>query len=129
MKMCLYFQVHQPFRVRKYPVFDIGHKTDYFDDAKNKEIVDKVARKCYIPTNKLLLDLIKQHKGKFKVAFSITGTVLEQLEKHQPEVIELFKELSATGQVEFLSETYYHSLSYLYSKEEFKEQVNMHQQK
>ncbi len=129
MKMCLYFQVHQPVRVRKYPVFDIGHKTDYFDDAKNKEIVDKVARKCYIPTNKLLLDLIKQHKGKFKVAFSITGTVLEQLEKHQPEVIELFKELSATGQVEFLSETYYHSLSYLYSKEEFKEQVNMHQQK
>ncbi|MFH1589496.1 MAG: glycoside hydrolase family 57 protein [archaeon] len=128
-KICLYFQVHQPFRLRNYKVFEIGHNSDYFDHQKNKEVMEKVARKCYVPTNKHLLDLIKRHKGKFKVAFSITGTAIEQFEKYAPEVLDLFKELADTGCVEFLSETYYHSLAFIYSKEEFKEQVEMHRKK
>lgn len=128
-KICLYFQVHQPFRLKKYGVFDIGNGVGYFDEEKNRQIMEKVAKKCYIPANKLLLDLIKKHEGKFKVSFSITGTALEQFEKYAPEVIDLFKELADTGCVEFMAETYYHSLSYIYSKEEFKEQVRMHENK
>lgn len=129
IKTCLYFQVHQPFRLRKYGVFDIGQRSNYFDEKKNKEIMEKVARKCYLPTNNLFLELIKKHGDNFKLAFSITGTVLDQMEKYSPEVLESFKKLADTGNVEFLSETYYHSLSYLYSKEDFKEQVEMHQNK
>ncbi len=129
MDLCFYFQVHQPFRMRRYGLFDIGKRSDYFDDKKNKEVMQKVAKKCYIPTNILLLDLIKRHNGNFKVAFSITGTAIEQFEKYAPEVLDLFKELAATGCVEFLSETYYHSLSYIYSKDEFKHQVQMHKDK
>jgi alpha-amylase len=127
--ICFYFQVHQPFRLNRYKVFDIGKNLDYFDEHKNKEIMQKVARKCYLPTNKLLLKLIKQHGDKFNISFSITGVALEQFEKYSPEVLESFKELAATGNVEFLSETYYHSLSYIFSKEEFKEQVDLHKQK
>lgn len=129
MKLCLYFQVHQPFRLKKFGVFDIGSSIDYFDDKKNREVMEKVARKCYVPTNQLLLDLIKRHKGQFKIAFSITGTVLEQFEKYAPEVIDSFKQLADTGDVEFLTETYYHSLSFIYSKQEFKDQIDMHKNK
>lgn len=129
MKVCMYFQVHQPHRVRRYQIFDIGQNDHYFDEDKNKEVMEKVARKCYIPTNKLLLKLIKQYKGKFKVAFSITGSALEQMEKYAPEALDLFKQLADTGCVEFLSETYNHSLSYIYSKEEFKQQVQIHSQR
>ena len=107
-------------------MFDIGHNHHYFDDHKNAEVARKVARKCYLPMNNLLLDQIKHHKGKFKVAFSITGTAIDQFKEYAPEVLESFKELARTGCVEFLDETYYHSLSYLYSKEEFSEQVAMH---
>ncbi|MFH1506172.1 MAG: glycoside hydrolase family 57 protein [archaeon] len=124
--VCFYFQVHQPFRLRHYTVFDIGNKSDYFDEKKNKEIMKKVARKCYLPTNNLMLELIQRHKGKFKIAYSITGVAIEQFEKYAPEVLESFKELAKTGCVEFLSETYYHTLSFLYSKKEFQEQVEMH---
>jgi len=125
----MYFQVHQPFRMRKYSVFEIGQNSDYFDNKKNEEVMKKVAAKCYIPTNKLLLDLIKKNNGHFKVAFSITGTAIEQFEQYAPKVLDLFKQLAATGSVEFLSETYYHSLSYIYSKNEFKHQVQMHKEK
>ncbi len=107
-------------------MFDIGHNHHYFDDHKNAEVARKVARKCYLPMNNLLLEQIRHHKGKFKIAFSITGTAIEQFREYAPEVLESFKELARTGCVEFLDETYYHSLSYLYSKEEFSEQVNMH---
>jgi alpha-amylase len=124
--VCFYFQVHQPFRVRKYRIFDIGHNSDYFDDKKNEEIARKVAKKCYIPATRLLLDLIRKYNGKFKIAFSLTGMAVEQFEKYAPEVLYMFKQLADTGCVEFLSETYYHSLSCLYSAEEFKEQVEMH---
>ena len=129
VSVCFYFQVHQPFRLRNYSVFDIGKNTNYFDEKKNKEIMQKIAGKCYLPTNKTMLDLINKHDGKFKISYSISGVALEQFEKYAPEVLDSFMDLSDTGCVEFLNETYYHSLSFLYSKEEFKEQVIMHKKK
>lgn len=119
-----YFQVHQPYRLRRYSVFD----TDpfYFDDQANKEILLKVAEKCYRPATKLILDLVRRHKGNFRVSYALTGVVLDQLEAWAPDVIDLFRELSETGCCEFLAETYHHSLTFLYSREEFREQVNMH---
>ncbi|MBU0536001.1 MAG: glycoside hydrolase family 57 protein [Nanoarchaeota archaeon] len=125
VNICLYFQVHQPFRLRNYSVFEIGKNNEYFDSKKNIQTMLKVAEKCYLPMNRLLLDHLKNIDG-FKVAFSITGTAIEQFEKYCPEVLQSFKDLAATGKVEFLSETYYHSLSYLYSKQEFKDQIEMH---
>ena len=122
--VCFYFQVHQPYRLRDYTIFDNG--TDYFDEAKNAEICRKVAHKCYLPTNQLLLELIEKHQGKFRVAFSTTGTVLEQFQQYTPAVLDSFQRLAATGCVEFLSETYYHSLSFLYSRDEFIEQIEAH---
>jgi alpha-amylase len=130
VSVCMYFQVHQPFRLRKFSVFEIGNNVhNYFDDVKNAEICRKVANKCYLPANRIILDLIKNTNGRFRCAYSITGVALEQFEKYAPEVIESFKELAKTGHVEFLSETYYHSLSYLYSKDEFKRQVELHKKK
>jgi alpha-amylase len=129
VSVCFYFQVHQPYRVRKYSVFDIGKNHNYFDEKKNKEIMQKVAKKCYLPANKVMLELIKKHKGKFKISYSISGTAIEQFEKYCPEVLESFKKLVKTGHVEILAETYYHSLAYLYSKKEFDEQVKMHAKK
>ena len=124
--ICFYFQVHQPMRLGHYTVFD-GHN-NYFDEHKNSQICRKVADKCYLPTNRLLLDLIRRYNGRFKVAFSITGVLLEQLQKYSPEVISTFDALARTGCVEFLAETYYHSLSFLYSRNEFAEQINHHRQ-
>ena len=126
--MCFYFQVHQPYRTKKYSVFDIGKNT-YFDKKKNEEIMRKVSLKCYLPANRLMLKLINKYKGKFKIAYSISGTALEQFEEYAPEVIESFKHLIDTGCVEILSETYYHSLAYLYSKKEFDEQIRLHKKK
>jgi alpha-amylase len=128
-KICFYFQVHQPFRMPHYTFLDVGTQKGYFDEAKNREICKKVANKCYLPMNALLLDLIKQYQGQFKVSFSITGTALEQFEQYSPETLESFKRLAETGCVEFLGETYFHSLSFLYSKTEFAEQVEMHRKK
>ena len=128
--ICMYFQVHQPFRLKQnYSIFDIGKNNDYFDDEKNKQVMQKIANKCYLPANKILLDLIKKYDGRFKVSFSITGTALEQFELYAPEVLESFKELAYTGCVEFLSETYHHSLAFLYDEEEFAKQVALHQEK
>lgn len=126
--ICLYFQVHQPKRLRKYTYFDIGKNHYYEDDAKNREIFLKVANKCYLPTNALLLSLIKKHKNAFKIAFSLSGVFIEQCQRYSPETLDSFKRLAATGQVEFLNETYYHSLSFLFSQEEFKQQVMQHRQ-
>ena len=122
--VCFYFQVHQPTRLRYYTVFDEHEK--YFDDHKNAVICRKVANKCYLPANRLLLDAIKRHEGRFKIAYSLTGVLLEQLKLYSPEVLSTFDALARTGCVEFLAETYYHSLSFLYSKDEFLEQVNKH---
>ncbi len=123
--VCFYFQVHQPYRLRKYTFFDIGDD-HYFDEEKNKQILLKVSEKCYEPMNLLLLKLIKRYKGEFKVTFSITGTVIEQLKKWNPKVLDLFKALVDTGSVELLSETYYHSLAGIFSDKEFKEQIQIH---
>jgi alpha-amylase len=124
--VCLYFQVHQPFRFRRYRFFDIGNDSYYYDDYANETILQKIANYCYLPANKLLLEAIKKHKGKFKVSFSLSGIALEQFEMYAPEVINSFKELSQTGCVEFLSETYAHSLAAFKSQELFKQQVEKH---
>jgi alpha-amylase len=124
--VCFYFQVHQPQRLRHYTIFD--HSDFYLDEHKNAEICRKVAKKCYLPTNRLMLELIRKYRGRFKIAYSVTGVLLEQLEKFAPEVLTTFKQLADTGCVEYLGETYYHSLSFLYSKNEFIEQVKAHRQ-
>jgi alpha-amylase len=127
--VCFYFQVHQPFRIKRYSFFDIGKDHFYEDDEKNQIILDKVSEKCYLKTNRKMLDLINRHKGKFKISYSISGTAIEQFEKYRPDVLESFKDLAKTGCVEFLSETYYHSLSFIFSKDEFRRQIEMHRAK
>ncbi len=122
--ICFYFQVHQPDRLRLYRFFDIGKDSHYYDDFANRTILRRVAQKCYLPMNELLLNLIKETKGAFKVAFSISGTALEQFDRYTPEVIESFRKLAATGSVEFLCETYYHSLVSLADPNTFRYQVN-----
>jgi alpha-amylase len=125
--VCFYFQVHQPYRLRRYSIFD--HDANYFDNFKNAEICRKVANKCYLPANRTILDLINRFEGKFRVSYSITGVLLDQLEEYAPEVMSTFHALAQTGCVEFISETYYHSLSFLYSREEFAQQIEMHQKR
>jgi alpha-amylase len=127
MDVCLYFQVHQPKRLRHYTFFDIGNAHDYEDCEKNRNILLKVAHKCYLPTNALLYKLIKQHQGAFKIAFSITGMVIEQFKEYCPEVLDSFRKLIDTGCVEILNETYNHSLSFIFSKDSFIEEVKLHQ--
>lgn len=124
--ICFYFQVHQPFRLRRYRFFDLGIEHYYYDDYTNESIMRKVADKCYLPTNKLLLSLIKEHKGKFKVSFSITGIAIRQFKLYAPEVLDSFRALAETGMVEFLAETNAHSLASLKSKTQFEKQVNEH---
>ena len=126
--VCLYFQVHQPYRLRNYSIFDIGHSENYFNDEKNREILIRVANKCYLPTNNLILELLKRHP-EFKVSYSFSGVVLEQFEKYAPEVLLSFQKLVDTKKVEVLDETYYHSLAFLYSENEFKEQVYLHRKR
>ncbi len=125
----LYFQVHQPFRFRQYRFFEIGNDHYYYDDYLNESILLKVAEKSYLPANKILLELIKKYKGKFKVAFSISGIALDQFELYAPEVLDSFRELANTGHVEFLSETYSHSLVALKSRSEFTKQVKNHKKR
>ncbi len=122
--VCFYFQAHQPFRLRHYTVFD--KDKNYFDDHKNAQICRKVAHKCYLPANRLMLENIRKHNGQFKIAYSITGTLIEQLKEYAPEVLSTFHALAQTGCVEFLAETYYHSLSALYSRDEFYQQIEKH---
>jgi alpha-amylase len=125
--VCIYFQVHQPHRLRRYSVFDTA--PDYFNHDQNAQILRKVARKSYLPTTQLLLSLIERHEGQFKVAFSLTGEVIEQIERFAPEVIQTFVKLAQTGCVEFLAETYHHSLASLYNLDEFEQQVDLHSQR
>ncbi len=127
--LCFYFQVHQPNRLRSYRFFDMGVDHHYYDDYQNQYLVRRIAERSYIPMNKLLLQLIEQFGEKFKVAFSLSGIVIEQFEKYVPEVITSFQELAKTGSVEFIAETYGHSLSSLSNPEEFESQVNRHVKK
>ncbi|GAB2491506.1 glycoside hydrolase family 57 protein [Algoriphagus taiwanensis] len=125
--VCFYFQVHQPFRLKPYRFFDIGEDHYYWDDYLNKNVIRKAAQRCYLPMNALLMDLIHQYNGKFKVAFSISGTFLDQMEAYAPDVLESFQKLVATGHVELLNETYTHALAALKSKDEFTALVKKHQ--
>jgi len=118
-----YFQVHQPYRLRRYTFFDIGAHDHYFDDAENARIVRRVAEKCYLPMNALLLEQVERHQGKFRCAFSVSGTAIMQMEEYAPEALESFKRLARTGCVEFLCETSHHSLAFLGDEEEFDAQV------
>lgn len=130
----LYLHVHQPLRVRKYSIFDTAEHHDYFDesdtssDRNNEKVLRKVADKSYRPMNALLEKLLAKHPD-FRVSFSITGTFIEQAEKWAPDVLESFKRLVATGQVDIVAETYYHSLAFFYSRSEFEHQVEIHRQK
>ncbi|MGN6506197.1 MAG: glycoside hydrolase family 57 protein [Tepidisphaeraceae bacterium] len=126
-KVCLYFQLHQPYRLRRYSVFDTDRH--YFDDFKNVEHLRKVCQRCYLPANQILLEQIRRHPGEVRLGFSLSGVLLEQLETHFPEVLASFKKLAETGCVEFLNETYYHSLAFLYSRDEFRQQVQLHRDK
>ena len=125
--LLFYFQVHQPYRLKHYNVLDIGDGS-FFDDDLNRAVIRKVGDKCYLPANRLLKELIDRHEGRFKIAYSITGVLIEQLKAYYPEVLESFRDLARTGCVEFLGETYYHSLSFLFDREEFLTQVRAHRQ-
>lgn len=127
--ICLYLQVHQPYRLRPFSFFDIGGGHDYDDEEKNRAILNKVSDQCYLPANALLLALITKHQGDFRFSFSLTGIILEQLERYRPDVLASFQRLAETGCVEFLSETYFHSLAFLFAPQEFKTQVKLHQEK
>ena len=122
--VCFYFQVHQPRRLRRYSVFD--NDPTYFDDYHNEQILLKVANKCYLPATRLILDRIRRHEGRFRAAYSVTGCVIEQFRRYCPEMIDLLRQLAETGCVEFLCETSHHSLSFLYSRDEFKAQIDLH---
>jgi alpha-amylase/alpha-mannosidase (GH57 family) len=129
----LYMHVHQPFRIRHYTIFDSGVNHNYFDapyddDASNERIAHKVAEKSYLPTNARLLQLLRDNP-QFKLSLSITGTIIEQLEKWAPDALKSFQELTATGRVEIVAETYHHSLAFFYSRAEFERQVQMHADK
>src|SRR3989344_3600110 len=121
VSICFYFQVHQPYRLNKYHLFDIGYHKNYFNDKKNEEVLKKVANKSYIPTNRLMHHLIKENPD-FRIAYSFSGVILDQLNDCYPDALTSLQELVDTGNVEILDETYYHSLAFLYSKKEFNEQ-------
>jgi alpha-amylase len=125
--ICFYFQVHQPYRLRHYTFFDIGSSHLYEDNDRNREILEKVATRCYLPANATLLELIREFKDDFRVAFSISGVALDQFQRYKPEVLDSFARLADTGCVEFLNETSHHSLAFLFSPGEFREQVLIHQ--
>ena len=130
----LYLHAHQPLRVKPYSVFQAGADHQYFNDetphvdTNNKFIIDKVAEKSYLPTNKVLKDLLLKHP-EFKLSLSITGTLIDQLEMWRPDVLKSFQEVVATGKVEIVAETYHHSLAFFYSRAEFVKQVAMHANK
>jgi len=131
--ICFYFEVHQPFRLNHFSVFNIGNTKDihstYFNKNLNQKIFEKVANKCYLPTNNLLLELIRKYDGRFRVSYSLTGTFVEYCENYLPELLDSFKELFKTGAVDLIEETYFHSLSGLYDElDEFEDQVKMHRQ-
>ncbi len=131
--VALYLHVHQPYRVKPYSVFSIGEDHSYFDqyddsDLNNEKVFHKVAEKSYRPMASLLLTLLNRHP-EFNVSLSITGDFIDQAERWAPDVLDLFKQLVATGRVEILAETYYHSLAFFYSQDEFEAQVDLHRKK
>lgn len=126
--ICFCFQVHQPYRLKPYGFFQIGQDPFYLDQERNEYLIRRVADRCYIPAGRLLLRLIRIFGSDFKFSISLTGTVVEQMRLWSPEALEVFQALAATGNVEFLSETYYHSLASLFSETEFESQVQKHRE-
>lgn len=127
--LCFYFQIHQPVRLRKYHFFDIGKRHDYFDEYINRSTIQRIAHECYLPMNNMLLELISKYGKNLKLSFSLSGSAIDQFEMHAPEVIESFKRLAETGCVEFIAETYGHSLASLSPTDEFEKQVKVHAEK
>ena len=123
--ICFYLHAHQPLRLRQFSIFDIGNNYSYFDQGRNKHYLERVINKSYLPTNRLFLKLINETQGQFKLALSLSGVLLEQLEESAPEVLKSFKQLVDTGACELVTETYYHSLASYFSQEEFKAQVSL----
>lgn len=124
-KICFYFELHQPFRLKRYRFFDMGNDHYYYDDFQNEDIFLRVTEQSYLPANRMMLQLLQEYPD-FKVTYSISGLAMEQMEYHRPELLNSFRELAATGRVEFLADTYAHSLSLLYDEVEFRNQVRMH---
>jgi len=122
--VCFYFQVHQPFRLRRYSIFETS--SDYFDEQANRDILRKVAQKSYLPANRCMLDLIRRYGDRFRISYSVSGVVLDQFEKWAPGVLESFRELAESGCVEFICETCHHSLAFFYSRDDFLDQVEQH---
>jgi alpha-amylase len=129
--IAFYFEVHQPFRLRKFSFFETEKDPwkRYIDHEKNEKIFRRIAAKCYYPTNETILHLIEDTKKKFRVSYSLTGTFIEQMEMYEPELIDSFRDLVKTGAVEMMDETYYHSFVALWDWDEFKEQVREHRKK
>jgi len=128
--ICIYFQIHQPYTLKRYRFFDIGQDHYYYDDfGIGEHRIRELSEKSYLPSNAAIAEIIKNSNGKFRCAFSVSGVALEQLEQYAPEVIDSFKELAKTGSVEFLAEPYAHSLASIYDTDEFKRQVQMHAEK
>lgn len=125
----LYLHVHQPYRVRNYSVFDISNRHNYFTSEEpslnNRSILEKVVNKSYLPTNALLLKLLKKYP-QFKISLSITGTLIEQLQDWAPDALQTFIDLTRTGRCEIVAETYYHSMAFFFSRAEFEAQVQQH---
>jgi len=124
MDVCFYFQLHQPRRVRRYQVFDIGSGSGYFDEGKNGDTLRGVAARCYVPATRILTQLARDEGA--RVAMSVSGVLVEQMERHAPQALESIKALVATGGAELLSETSHHSLSSQQSEAEFGDQVRLH---
>ncbi len=127
--VCLYFEAHQPNRLKPYSFFQIGTDPFYEDDALNGEIVSRVADRCYLPANAMFKELADRLGGRFKMGLSLSGVLVEQLEHHRPDALQSFVDLHATGCVELLAETYYHSLCFRSSGREFRRQVELHGEK
>lgn len=127
--ICFYFQIHQPFRLKRYRFFDIGNDHYYYDDFANDDIITRIAHTSYIPATESLLRMIEESGRKFKCAISVSGVALEQIEVYVPELLDILKKLVSTGCVEILAETYAHSLSSLADPEEFANQVKVHDEK
>jgi alpha-amylase len=126
VSVCLYFKVHQPFHLKPYSSMDVDVSHCYEDAEADRETINNIADNCYLPANEIILSQINEHEGKFKINYSISGTLLEQLQQYRPDVIDSFKTLTATGCANILAETYYHSLSFLHSRREFQRQIFKH---
>ncbi len=127
--VCLILKIHEPHQLRQYSFFDIGELATYVDEQATLTHLDQVECQCYLPSTQILLKQIEAHKGAFRFAIMISGVTLSLFERFHPELLAQFQRLADTGCVEFIGEPYFHSLSFHYSKPEFREQVQLHRDK